>query len=281
YEGIFSHGIQLWAKPTVTGARQDLVLDTAEHGIFITAADTWGFAWDDGSFDSGVSVASSLDSNGWAHAMELTKSSGPGGVLLVNGVAVTSRDTFYDPESTNLSIGANQAGDGNFYNGTLDDVKLFFWGDNSDQLGADGTAGGTNGVGGLNADGQDWGDLDLFATNEWIANEIAEAVPGGVLVAGDADKDGDVDDDDVNLFITGWRSESPFGVGDWNTWDNGDFNHNGVTDFADWYLLKGNHSDGANLDLGALLADRNVPEPSSVLILMLGAAGAGLAMRRR
>ena len=179
YEGIFSHGIQLWAKPNQSAlgtAAQTLVRDTGEHGIGFSASGNWSLLFDDGDFDSGVSVASTLDSNGWVHAMELSGfgdleggGSAFGGALLVNGVAVEARGTFYDPEATALTIGATATLDtmgqvtetSNHYAGLLDDVEIFFWGDNSDELGEDGVEGGINDGTALNADGENWGPLDL------------------------------------------------------------------------------------------------------------------------
>ena len=198
YEGIFSHGIQLWAKPDQSAlgtAAQTLVRDTGEHGVAITESGNWSLRFDDGNFDSGVSVASTLDGNGWAHAMELSGfesqvagASAFAGALLVNGVAIEVRNTFYDPEATELVIGANADGGGGFvdyYNGTLDDVRVFFWGDNSDELGQDGAVGGSNtdtaANNGLNADGQNWGPLNLNVDNDWIANRLADlAATAGV-----------------------------------------------------------------------------------------------------
>ena len=247
YEGIFSHGIQLWAKPTVTAARQDLVLDTEQHGIYITENDTWGLQFRNANNDSGVSVASTTDGNGWAHVMAVTDPD-PGnaanGLLLVNGVAVAIQQTFYDPSTAALSIGSNLAGDGNFYNGVLDDVRIFLWGDNSDQLGEDGVAGGTNGAGGLNADGRDWGTFDLSTDNDFIASlnlQDGDATGDG-LVMGDGSGG---ENDDVAFFIDHYRDQQLLGdavVGDLNSRQNqADFNYDGLTDIADWLILRANH----------------------------------------
>ncbi|MGI9456088.1 MAG: PEP-CTERM sorting domain-containing protein, partial [Aeoliella sp.] len=180
---------------------------------------------------------------------------------------------------------ANQAGDGNFYNGVLDDVRLFLWGDNSDQLGADGVAGGTNGPGGLNADGQNWGALNLDTDNDFIAalNLQAGDATGDGSVLGDGS--GGVNDD-VAFFIDHWRDQQLLGdtvIGDLNSRQNqADFNYDGITDIADWLILRANHPTPGSLNLGALLNGRtSVPEPSSVILLTLASAGAWFAVRKR
>jgi hypothetical protein len=111
-------------------------------------------------------------------------------------------------------------------------------------------------------------------------------VPGGSLSDGDVDRDGDVDNGDVNAFIAGWKKEkrlvgahNVMTVGDWETWGWGDMNHDGVVDLFDWHLLRTNHPQGASLDLGALLAGAAVPEASTAALACVALVGA--ARRRR
>ena len=296
YEGIYSHGIATWVKPNVAalsaGNRQDLVIDTTENGIYITDAGTWGLQFDGGG-DSGVSVASTLDSNGWAHVMQLGGlldleggSSAYQGALYVNGIAVmvTSTGQAYDQNSDALSVGSNQAEDGNFYTGAMDDLAIFLWGDNSDQLGADEAVGGTNGIGGLNADGRDWGSFSLLEDNEYIQLQL-DGLGISTLKAGDVDLDGVVDLDDITAFQGYWGQINEVNnivIGDWGTRQQGDLNLDGKTDIYDAILLRQELGSAgfAGLSLGSIVGGGTaVPEPTSAVALLL-LAGLGLVGRR-
>jgi hypothetical protein len=296
YEGIFAHGIQFWARPDGTalgaGNRQDLVIDTVENGVYITADGNWGLQFDGGG-DSGVSVDSTLDANGWAHVMQLggyadlvNGRSAFQGALLVNGnvVAITSPSEAYDANSGLLSVGSNQAGDGNFYTGIIDNLELFLWGDNSEQLGADGQVGGTNGLGGLNADGQDWGSFSLLADNEFVAQQVS-SLPGGVLQAGDVNLDGTVDGADITSLLGYWGQVNRVGnivVGDWGTRQQGDLNFDGRTDIFDAILLRDSlNAGGANVSLADFFGPSAVPEPSSLALLAIAGLLAVTKVRQR
>jgi hypothetical protein len=241
-----------------------------------------------------VSVASTLDENGWAHVMEIAgfsdrfnASTAFGGALLVNGVAVSARNTAYDPASTPLVIGAQSDGAGGFvnhYDGTLDDVNLFLWGDNSNQLGADNAVGGTNTSDGLNADGQNWGALDLGADNEWIALELAAM---GVTDRGDVDLSGGAADSaDVTEFLTHWRKQfliDGIQIGDWNSRQEGDLNYDGIVDLRDAHILHKSllAAGTGGLDFSLLSGDANVPEPSTCELAALGLLAIGSRYCRR
>ncbi len=299
YESLFSHGIQLWAKPTVTGTQQDLIFDSLENGIGITANDTWGLGFDNpavGLLDSEVTVASTLDANGWVHVMQLAGFDDPAdggsaqfGALLVNGVAVRAAGGFYDPSATALSIGASVTLDAggllettlNHYTGQLDDVRVFFWGDNSDELGDDGLPGGSNdGVGDLNADGQDWGPLNLAVDNDWIAQELASlgvTDPADVNLSG-----GPADAADETAFISHWRKQQLINnvqIGDWNSRQEGDLNYDGIVNLTDAFILH-EGLQAAGLD-GLNFALLGVPEPSSVALVLVGWMILGAAGRRQ
>jgi hypothetical protein len=291
FEGIFSHGMQLWAKPTTTSARQDLVLDTAQHGIYISATNNWGLQFNGTSVDSTTTVASTLNPNGWVHLMQVTEPGGSayGGALLVNGVAVAGRPSAYVAATTELTVGANLAGTANFYKGILDDLRLFIWGNNSHQLGADNAPGGTNGAGGLNADGQNWGPLNLGTTNDWIAQKltsmgvtnIADVNLNGV-VSGDGS--GPAATDDVTAFIAGWNSVrlvNGLQVGDWISRQAGDLNYDGAVNLYDAYILR---SGLLGSGLGSLsieqLPGMATPEPTAC-VLLLTAIGIGAGSIRR
>jgi hypothetical protein len=295
YEGIFAHGIQLWAKPDQADlgiAAQTLVRDTPEHGIGITASGNWELQFDKGRFDTEVTVASALDENGWVHVMEISGFSdrfnggtASGGALLVNGVAVRAQSTPYDPAATELVIGAESNGQGgyqNHFNGTLDDVRLFLWGNNSNQLGQDGAVGGTNTTGALNADGQDWGTLDLGTDNDWIARQLVNM---GVTDRGDVDlSGGTADAADVSSFLTHWRKRflvNGFQIGDWNSRQEGDLNYDGIVNLRDARLLNNSLLSAGAGGLDFSLLGANVPEPSTYVLVAFGLVAVGFVRRNR
>ena len=67
--------------------------------------------------------------------------------------------------------------------------------------------------------------------NEWVRDDQT-------YVAGDADKDGDVDIDDWDNSIVNFGSSNNPG------WQDGDFNDDGMVDFTDWTMLKANYGHG-------------------------------------
>lgn len=303
YAGIFSHGMQLWAQPdapTGNGSIQTLIEDSNQHGFHITSDGNWGYRFRASRFDSGIPVSSTLDSNGWAHVFEMSGAnvagagnaiegnSAFGGAVLVNGVAVIARGTFYDPSTTSLSIGAGCIGGDcangaeNHYDGVLDDVRIFFWGDNSDDLGDDDAVGGANtATNMLNADGQNWGPLDLNVDNDWIALELdrlATLAGVGSIPETDLNFDGATDLADETIFRANWLDSNTVAdgagnqvrVGDWNSRQKGDFNYDGLVDLSDAFVLHEALAPLGGLNFAAL----GVPEPSTCVILLTGLAAA-------
>ena len=277
YNSLFGRAAQFWAKPVLDGAQQDLVVDTEQNAVTITADDTWGLVFGGVGVDSEVAVDTSGD--GWSHVMQIGGTadlvgggSAFGGVLLVDGIAVAARNAFFNPSTTPLSIGANQAGVANHYEGVIDDLRLMVWGDNSDDLGADDAVGGN----GINADGDDYGTLDLNVDNDWIAQEIAdlESMGGITIDDGDVNLDGTVDDTDIGVFVTNWLSTQTLNglqVGDWNSRQLGDLNYDGAVDLSDWQILRRDHVNGPGLSLAAALAgEYSVPEPASFATILIG-----------
>jgi hypothetical protein len=288
YQGIFSHGINLWAKPDqaalTAGNRQDLVIDTPENGIFITDSGNWALQFDGGG-DSGVSVASTLDPNGWGHVMQLgglvDRAGGTSafqGALYVNGVAViaTSPAQAYDANATPLSIGSNQAADGNFYHGVLDDVRLFLWGDNTGQDSGDGRL------------GQNWGTLDMNVDNDWIRQRLDELgvthhadVNLDGMLAGDGS--GPVATDDVSAFVQGWQTRRLVGgvqVGDWISRQSGDLNYDGIVDIRDAGNLRHGLLSSGTGSFDFSLLDVEVPEPATAWLFITALFLAAASVRR-
>ncbi|MGI9457935.1 MAG: PEP-CTERM sorting domain-containing protein, partial [Aeoliella sp.] len=296
YTGILGHGSQGWVYPAASALGssgspttfQSILADTElTGGPAINDVGQWtqiNSNHADGVSNGVAPMPATVDvaaGDTWYHFMHHNNPTGGDNfqsVLYIDGIAVSAN---LDPIPTTgvanqlgqVVIGAAEVnGDGltpaygNHFTGAVDDVNMYVFGDN-----------GTN-----------YGTFDLFADNEWIATEITNTVTGGMLVAGDTDKDGDVDDVDVDLFVAGWRSEKILPgahgdvmAGDWLTWNDGDFDHNGTTNFTDWFMLRANHPNGPSLNLGALLAAAAVPEPSSIVLVLGGMAGLGLVARSR
>jgi hypothetical protein len=273
YEEIRSHGIQAWVQPNAAtqGVRQDIVIDTLEHGIFITASNNWGLLFNDFAIDSGAPVGFGQ----WAHVMQLAGFNDPddgrshsGGALLVNGVAVAtsggvggdSNAQLYSFNEGALSIGSNQAGDGNFFNGVIDDVRLFLWGNNQHESAPPGE--GNSG----NRNGQDWGDLDLAVDNDWIKHRLSTL---GVTNRADVNLDGTVNLTDVTAFVADYgmvRLVNNLQVGDWTSRQNGDLNYDGAADLADAIILhQGLIGAGFASGLDFSLLGTQVPESATVV----------------
>ncbi|MBN1852136.1 MAG: PEP-CTERM sorting domain-containing protein [Pirellulales bacterium] len=275
YDQIYNTGFQLWVRPSSNrqDVRQDIVTDTSQHGVFITENNTWGFLFDGIRMDTGVAVAF----DAWTHVMNRSLSGAFGGALYINGIAVAARSIVYDNEETDLCVGSDQVRGDHFFEGDLDNLTFFTWGDNTGV--ADGPQGQV---------GQDWGTIGP-TDNAWIAGTLATM---GVTDAADVDLDGDVDSGDVTRFLLYWRTTSEvfdfdgggtYPVGDWNSRQAADLDFNGVVNLADAHMLhEGLTAAGlGGLDYG-LLHGGSVPEPGSVLLILLGLISlVGMLQRRK
>jgi hypothetical protein len=272
-----SRVMQVWARPTLdTGARQDVVNDTFQFGIHITAADTWGHTYGETNgvgnvFDTGAPVTYGQ----WAHVMQRTFEAG-GVAVYVNGVAVSRFNAGYNTnpaiagDSHKLFVGANVGATDNFFTGQTDELKIAVTGIFVPPPPA--TPIPVN-----------WGAFNLGTDNDYVVSQN--------LVAGDVNGDGDVNgtgtgpaaSDDVSFFIQHWLDErrvNNFIIGDLvSRTTMGDLNFDGRTTLADWALLRNAHAGGASLDLAALLA--GVPEPSSAMLVGIAAVAATGLRRRR
>jgi len=300
YTGVTARGLQMWVRPDAAGlsagARQTIVMDTTESGgVAITADGKWTQIFDSETDDGDIAATVPVAANTWYHVMQHIHPSNAAGaptllkggeagftsVVYVDGIAVSALNDLHDAGDFNLggrvgtlSVGAAELADqdenpltadfGEFFDGTVDDLQMYLY---QSPLG---------------------GPFDLFADNEWIANEIATTVPGGVLVPGDVNKDGSVTiAGDVAPFVAGWLSENRLegtaikasAVGDWSTWGKGDMNLDGVVDLEDWAII-----NQANPALGAAIGSSlSIPEPSCALLIAtaLLAVGSGRRQQRK
>ncbi len=101
----------------------------------------------------------------------------------------------------------------------------------------------------------------VFLTPTYSGTSVTLTIDNS-FAPGDVDGDGDVDDDDIADFVSGWLFMQEFG--DINSLRKGDLNQDGITNLFDWQILRANHPSGASLRLGEYLV---VPEPSTCLIL--------------
>jgi hypothetical protein len=269
YTGIVNRGFQLWVNPSSSGAgsTQSVVADTNQHGVRISAANTWVMRYAGTDVDSGVAV----DFDQWSHVMVVRPFGGTGpnsgSRLYVDGVAIAAATGGYTgTDNSPLVIGANTGampGTAEYFAGVLDALDLFVLGTSTSDPPTV------------------YGEFNFAADNEFAADAL------GAYVAGDTNLDGLVQGDgsgalgaadDVKNFIDNWRIENLVtGVraGDIGSPGRGDFNFDGITDIADWILLTNSHVNAASLNLGDLLAGgAQVPEPSAIVLLAAGAIGA-------
>ncbi|MBN1853989.1 MAG: PEP-CTERM sorting domain-containing protein [Pirellulales bacterium] len=296
YDGITARGLQMWVYPDQAGLdagkRQTVVMDTvAMGGVAITASGLWTQINDGHMNDTDIAATVEVVGNTWHHVMQhVYHSTDPGapkvldgsgssdlgftGVVYVNGIAVSANNDTPNPNDLKtgsrtglLTVGAEEVTLNTFasyFHGVVDDLEMYVFGDNSSQTGPPA--------------GQNYGTFDLFTDNDWIVNKIGTSVPGGVLVPGDVNRDGAVNNGDVTAFVTGWLSEKRLEgahndtrVGDWETWGWGDMDHDGIVYLADAFIL---HeallaAGQGGLDF-SLLNGGAVPEPSSLLLVVVG-----------
>jgi len=102
--------------------------------------------------------------------------------------------------------------------------------------------------------------------NHWSFFQDGSTPP----LAGDLTLDGEVDFEDVEAFVAGWRMEHP--VIDLTAWTKGDLNGDGITSLPDWALLREAHFDLHGSQLAVPDHLFGAPEPSSLLLALAGFA---------
>jgi hypothetical protein len=140
---------------------------------------------------------------------------------------------------------------------------------------------------------------DLSYYNKPYQGSICDVmkVCGNYSIVGDVNLDGVVSgdgsgiwqNDDVKAFVDGWRFDNGAGAGNYDSWTHGDMNHDGKTDVADFFLLRGALNgpiSGATIDF--LFSGQSppgggslVPEPSTTALTIVVAALLGFTMHRR
>ncbi|MBN1854206.1 MAG: PEP-CTERM sorting domain-containing protein [Pirellulales bacterium] len=272
YSGVYSRGIQVWVYPTNASstARQDIVNDTYQFGLHITADHLWGMTW--GADTSTTTVGRIINStesvayNTWTHVHQ--HSSGSSGILYINGIAVAASapGQYYHPhvgtgQDLDLSVGTACDLISNPFTGAVDNLQIY-------------VAGGP----------LDYGTYNTETDNGYIAalGLVDGDLTGDGFVQGDG-SGGMAEHDDVGVFVEGWKYEkilNGWRIGDLETRQTGDFNYDGIVSLLDWHILRLNHATGAaGVDLGELLAAAGVPEPSSFVLAGLWLGLGGVVLR--
>ena len=258
YTGISTRLIDGWVRPTNAGAghRQDIVNDTPQFGIFISADNRWGMVEGTTTVISTTPVAF----NQWSHVMHRTFTNDMA-ALYVDGVAVAATTNNYDMNgaAANIVFGASVDQSTNLFQGQLDSFSILVAGDNTVQ------------------GGQNWGPVNLAIDNDYIRQQL-DGIPEG-----DVNLSGAVDPADVSVFVANWRKvQSVNGVqlGDLTSRMQGDLDFDGDIDLDDAFalheaLLSAGSASGLDFSLLA-----SVPEPSGVLLVACGAV-ATVGLRRR
>ena len=111
----------------------------------------------------------------------------------------------------------------------------------------------------------------------YTSNSVTLTVDS-LAIPGDVNGDGAVNDDDIVDFIAGWLHMQE--AGDINSLRKGDLNQDGITNLFDWQILRANYTGSGSLNLADYLASTEIPEPTSVALVLLGLGVAGPFCRR-
>ena len=102
--------------------------------------------------------------------------------------------------------------------------------------------------------------IDAADITEWLAQAATANGHGSPYLHGDTEIDRDVDITDFNALASHFDPDRVFGP---NVWSEGNFDGDGDTDITDFNLLAANFAPGG-------YATSAIPEPSSVVLLLLG-----------
>jgi hypothetical protein len=256
--GIANRGFQLWVRPTST-ADQSIVRDTAQHGLRIVGG-RFSMSYAGSNYSD---LTQTVTPNTWYH-VEVVRPAGTssGSRMYVNGVAVAISQTFADYAADNvtpMTVGSNLTGDGEFFSGIVDDMRMFVMGTTT------------------SATPVNYGTFNFPVDNAFAASPVS----GLRGVAGDVTNNGIFDAADKTAFIAGWLQKhvvNGIQIGDMASRAQGDLNLDGITNIQDLLLMQ-NALTGAGM--GTITAgDLNgVPEPTTALLTIL--AVLPLAIRRR
>lgn len=127
----------------------------------------------------------------------------------------------------------------------------------------------------IDLDGQGTATVSVSGQFQSVVTDITvDFIPWNGLV-GDVNQNGSVGQDDIDAFIDGWRSsnDTPGKL----AYMLGDMNFDGITNLHDAFIL---HEALKGQNLSFQVGGVNIPEPSTMLLGVLGCA-ALMAVRRR
>jgi hypothetical protein len=140
---------------------------------------------------------------------------------------------------------------------------------------------------GQNATAAVYGDASAFVDLSSYYSQITAIINAhkDYSAVGDLNLDGTAGTSaDIAAFVAGWGYNNGTGTGTITSWKNGDLNHDGKTDSADFLLFRSGLSAGAGAQLSALMSNYisgAVPEPSTAMLVLGPAVAFALRVRRR
>jgi hypothetical protein len=159
-------------------------------------------------------------------------------------VAVSAAVDYSADTATSLTVGSNTSGNGEFYSGIIDELRMTVYGINDNEV--------------------DFGTYNFASENDYADFKMT-GIPGDINHMGgltQADKD---------AFIAGWMFRkviNGFQIGDLETFEKGDLNLDGATDIVDLALMQDAlFGAGMGAITEAELFGSTVPEPSTMLLL--------------
>jgi hypothetical protein len=148
--------------------------------------------------------------------------------------------------------------------------------------------GNTSMISDLSYYNQNYSDADnalgRFSIKDIMENHADYSMMGDVNLDGivSGNGTGPASSDDVTAFINGWNYNNATGRGNITSWKHGDLTRDGRTDVNDFLKLRGAlNAQVSGAVLASLFGSAVVPEPSTALLLILGASLLGVVACRR
>lgn len=137
-----------------------------------------------------------------------------------------------------------------------------------------------------------YGNYTTFADLTYYRGEILRimsdhpdySVPGDVNLDGvvSGAMTGGVPTGDLAAFVSGWGYDNGTGIGTVTSWQNGDLNRDGRTDYLDFVLIRSAFvATGMEITLHSLMVGDGIPEPGCLAMVLVGLGWAACRCRRR
>jgi hypothetical protein len=251
FGGFFSAVSQAWVKPAVAsnGSDQFIFRVGNENGsVKISPDGFWVLQTANGTPEETEAVSNfAVVPNQWTHVAVLR--GGNASQLFINGSVAASDPGFWGAPGPEVALGGNVSGADSLFQGVIDSFSI-----------------GTNftEVGGFNPTVH----LDIFPDRGITFSNVA----------GDIDQDGvGGDPDDYRIWSENVGFDNGFGTGDPGLLLLGDANQSGLIDLHDFIII---NQAALNPPPPGAAAGIGTPEPTSLLLLALGAAMVSLYRKR-